>query len=290
VPQAKTINFGITLGTEVRLEPKNTSDISLTLEGLGYSKSFPSLMALLESSDSELTLVAPLLRYFKPESGFALTLKSQSPVGGGLGGSSSLLVGMIKCFSKWCGEKMTPAEIVRLACNLETRVLKKPAGTQDYISALEGGLNVIDYGDRGPEWTTHSGGGLNDRFFLVDTGKPHHSGLNNWEVIKQALDGDKKVLGALRGLADLSLEFEKSLLAEQWQELPELFEREFTHRVVSNHAGAALKICGAGGGGCVMVWTLPEDQKSLKSLVQKEGFTVLEAQFWARESAPHVGN
>jgi hypothetical protein len=40
----------------------------------------------------------------------------------------------------------------------------------------------------------------------------------------------------------------------------------------------------------VMVWTLPEDQKSLKSLVQKEGFTVLEAQFWARESAPHVGN
>lgn len=299
LPEAKTINFGIDLGTQVRLEPGSGPEIDFHLKDLSYEKSFASLAEVLKSADKELALLKPLLRYFAPEEGFALTLSSSSPVGGGLGGSSSLLVGLCKAFLQWQGQQRSPEELVRLACNLETRILRKPAGTQDYIPALEGGLNVITYSDDGPKWVTSTdvAGDFNERFFLVDTGRPHHSGLNNWDVIQRALEGDSKVLRALEGLGELSLEFERELSAGNYDGLQPLLLKELELRLQLSSSftspeieklnrllapGAALKICGAGGGGCVMVWAQPEQLSLAKKAVEAEGFNTLTTKFWAR--------
>ena len=299
LPQAKTINFGIDLGTRVRLEERE--DVLIQLKDLQYTQSFKSVEAVLKAPDRELDLIRPALRFFAPRQGFSLELRSQSPVGGGLGGSSSLLVGVAKAFSQWQKISYAPGELVRLVCNFETRVLKKPAGTQDYISALEGGMNFITYGDEGPQWrsTSEQAFVLNERFFLVDTGQPHHSGLNNWDVIQRALQGESGVLQALAGLGELSEKFEQKIEAGQWEDLLELFEREFALRLqlspsfsspeiqalkklVGQHPGTTLKICGAGGGGCVMVWADPGVLVSVRESVLKQGYKVLDTKFWAR--------
>lgn len=302
VARGKTINVGLNLGTRVKLLPKDSSTIELEMTSLGYAKNFSNLSSLLASPDHALDLIKPVLNYFKPTDGFHLSLESDSPVGGGLGGSSSLLVGLIKTFLKWRGESISDQDLVRLACNLETRVLKKPAGTQDYISALDGGVSVIDYGDDGPRWRRLSrlGEEIGQRFILVDTGKPHHSGLNNWDVLQKALNGDAQVLEALKGLAELSVEFDLSLTDGDWSSLEGLFKREYDLRVrlskeftsqeieklrdVVGESGT-VKICGAGGGGCAMVWTAPSRRLALRDNISAQGFKVLDATSWSREGA-----
>ena len=80
-----------------------------------------------------------------------------------------------------------------------------------------------------------------------------------------------------------------------WNQVPELFEQEFVQRlklssffvsdsivllkdVVTKAGAKAIKICGAGGGGCVLVWADPEDHTRLKKLCRDNSYTFLEAQ------------
>ncbi|MFZ4404290.1 MAG: galactokinase, partial [Pseudobdellovibrionaceae bacterium] len=47
---------------------------------------------------------------------------------------------------------------------------------------------------------------------------------------------------------------------------------------VALQSGAdAVKICGAGGGGCVLLWVKPQNQESVAQACQKNGFQVLKA-------------
>ncbi|HWU42132.1 MAG TPA: hypothetical protein VN132_01800, partial [Bdellovibrio sp.] len=39
----------------------------------------------------------------------------------------------------------------------------------------------------------------------------------------------------------------------------------------------AVKICGAGGGGCVLVWCPPEKKQGVAHACQKAGFQVMDA-------------
>ena len=66
---------------------------------------------------------------------------------------------------------------------------------------------------------------------LVYTGKAHHSGINNWEVIKSVIEGDPKPLAALKQIAELSLKMAKAIQGGNWSEIPALFEQETQARI-----------------------------------------------------------
>ena len=68
LPQAKTINFGIDLGTRVRLEERE--DVLIQLKDLQYTQSFKSVEAVVKAPDRELDLIRPALRFFCPSPGF----------------------------------------------------------------------------------------------------------------------------------------------------------------------------------------------------------------------------
>lgn len=293
---AETTNLAVSIFTTAEITAREDLAIDLEIVDLGYRRTFSSLSEVLNSTDREIDLVKAHLRFWQPKMGFRLRTQSESPVGGGLGGSSSLCISLIKAFSKWSDARLNTYEQVELAHNLEAEVLKKPTGTQDYFPAIEPGLNIIRYTAQGPktERLNLDGAPFDEKMILVYTGQPHHSGLNNWQVIKAAIEGDQKTLEALHEIKRVASETARVCRARQWQDLPELFRQELRARVrlstgfsspeieqltklVLSAGAEAVKICGAGGGGCVIVWSPVEQREAVVQQCQKSGFKVLSA-------------
>jgi D-glycero-alpha-D-manno-heptose-7-phosphate kinase len=251
----------------------------------------------LSDADPKLKLLQVQLKYWRPKRGFTLKTSSESPVGGGLGGSSSLTISLLRAFEVFCGQPPAPVHVlVQLAHNMEAEVLNTPTGTQDYYPAASGGLNILEYTYSGIQQTVQSviGTPLSTHFLLVYTGRSHHSGLNNFEVLKEAIAKSPQTMLALNELKQISEDMISACKSGSWQDLPGLFRLEYDSRVrlaaaftcpeitelnqLALRAGAeAVKICGAGGGGCVLVWVSPANREKVATECQKAGFKVLNA-------------
>ena len=297
-----TVNVAIDIFTTASLTPRADAQVKLITRDLGKEKTYANLAAALSDSEPAFDLVRAHLDYWKSEigeKGFELSTASDSPVGGGLGGSSSLCISLLKAFQKWLGSTMKEADVVRLASHLEARILLKPTGTQDYFPPLEGGLCYITYGAEGPVCTRApiTKEIFEDRFVLVYTGRSHHSGINNWQVIKDWLDGDERTRQAMSDLAVISKDLGAALKNKQFDSLPGLFEREYEARTrlsegfsspeirrlheLAKEFGAQAKICGAGGGGCVLIWSHDRRASEVRLACEKAGFKVLSAKPWS---------
>ena len=175
-----TVNLAISISTKAILEERPGTAIEVDVRDLKYKKTFKDLGEFMQCTDADLRLVQMHVGYWQPKKGFRLETHSESPVGGGLGGSSSLSISLIKAFSEWMGKNLEVDEAVNIAHNLEAQVLRKMTGTQDYFPAMAPGLNAIHYTARGPELERLTGDPefLDGSLSLVYTGQPHQSGLN----------------------------------------------------------------------------------------------------------------
>lgn len=292
-----TVNLAIDIFTGCELSPTVDEKISLEVQDLKFKKKFDNLESLLNCTDTEIRLVQKILEYFKPNFGFQLKTFSQSPVGGGLGGSSSLCISLIRAFHSQMRIQMTNNELVHLAHNIEAKVIEAPTGTQDYYPALISGLNIIHYREDAisVEAVPFSHEIFKKNMMLIYTGKSHHSGINNWQVIKSVIEGDKKILGFLKEIARISADTAAVCRQGEWERLPKLLQLEYKVRtklapsfsspeiellkkIVLDSGALAVKICGAGGGGCVMVWADSVLHEGISKACLKNGFHTLKAQ------------
>ena len=296
VEGASTINVAIDVYTYAWLSERTDSKVILESSDLEQTVEYENIDELLADNSPDWLLLRRHVNFWKPDKGFHLKTRSESPVGGGLGGSSSLSVAITQVMSQFCNRVLEVEEMINLVSNIEAQVLKTPTGTQDYYPPLLGGMNIISYGceGRSVEVRPIPDGLFSDCFFLVYTGRPHNSGLNNWSVLKEALEGNEKTLRHLQQLKDIAEEVRKVCELKNWDSLGPLLRDEFAARVelspavtspeiqkleeVALNAGAeAVKICGAGGGGCIMVWSPPSKIEEVKSSCQKAGYRVINA-------------
>jgi len=293
-----TVNVAIDIFTYVELRERAGSEIELESKDMKIKKIYPDLAAVLSDNAPAFDLVRAHLNYWRPKMGFSLSTCSESPIGGGLGGSSSLCIGLLKAFTAWLKRSLEPEAMVRLASHLEARVLLKPTGTQDYFPPIFGGLNFITYGAAGPSVEVRKIDReiFDGRFLLVYTGHSHNSGINNWQVIKNWLDGDARTRKIFQRLADVSADMKQALIKRELSSLPGLFAREYEARTeisdgfsspeirrlaeLARSSGAYAKICGAGGGGCVLIWCPDRQVDEVKAKCQAGGFQALAATPW----------
>lgn len=297
VSGATTINLAIDIWTEVELTALSGTEILIESKDLNLKWKFADVNLFLQTLDPKLSLYQKLISKFKIKQGFSLKTSSQSPIGGGLGGSSSLVVSLLKAFNELTEVGRQEAhKMVQLAHNIEAEILNTPTGTQDYYPAISGGLNFLKYSASGisQKIVDVANTPLEDHFLLVYTGKSHHSGLNNFEVLKSAVEKDLKVMSALKKIKRISEDMKICLENQKWEELPALFRQEFEARIeltpafssveierlaeISLAAGAlAIKICGAGGGGCVLIWVPPANRAKVVAACEAEKFQCLSA-------------
>jgi len=69
--------------------------------------------------------------------------------GSGLGSSSSLTVGLLNAFYTFKGMQIPPERLAREACEIEIDIVGKPIGKQDHFAAAFGGLNEIIFNKDG---------------------------------------------------------------------------------------------------------------------------------------------
>lgn len=299
---ASTINVAIDIWTSCEIIKQDEPDIVIQSIDLAKSWQFNNIQEFFNSNDESVKFYQSAFRPFTNEllkinNGFKMITSSESPIGGGLGGSSSLVISILKSLHKLLNRSLPePAKLVYLAHNIEAEMLHTPTGTQDYFPAVSGGINIIDYSSTQMSVQVNSvtNTPIAENFLLVYTGRSHHSGLNNFEVLKSSVQGDVKVLNALQKIKLIAEDLKLVLQKNEWKKLPELFRQEFEARVqltpaftspeieklnkICLEAGAeAVKICGAGGGGCVLVWVSPTHRQNVIKVCEAENFKCLNA-------------
>lgn len=267
---ASTVNFAVDMLAKCRIETRD--DNVIRLESIDRNVSFETTLGMMHELKNEprLELLSKLVYFFKPETGFNMITESEAPAGAGLAGSSTLNIACIGALNKLVGDRYTPDRFIPIAANIETTVIKVPAGYQDYYSAQHGGVASIKFAPDGMsrEALDVDAKTLEDRIVVLYTGEPRNSGTNNWEITKRHIDGDKELFDIFEGIRDSAVELRDALLENRWNDVGVILKKAHPARkrlspnittphmdhlieVAEANGAIATKVCGAGGGGCI---------------------------------------
>lgn len=291
-----TVNAAINLFATVKITPLNGKTIRVKSKDLNINENFPSLSKI--PLKHPLELILRTIQFYKPKTGFAIETDCEAPAGSGIGGSSALGIALNGALNRLTGKKLNRSQLLTIAQNIETQVISVPTGWQDYYPALYGGFlslrsNMLQIEVEKIKIDLKD---LTNRFTLCFTGKPRKSGINNWEVFSQTIEGNKKVVKNLEKIGDNSRKISKALTDGNISQLPRLLKEEWFARkklapgIVSpeiqriatsaQKAGAlAAKVCGAGGGGCVAFISDKDNKKTVRKAIEKEGARLLDFKF-----------
>src|SRR5215212_923495 len=231
-PGASTVNFATSLRASCRIETRD--DGRIVLESRDRKVSFETELEAIEDliREERLELISKLVHFFKPTTGFHLTAYSEAPAGAGLAGSSALNIACIGALNRLVGNRYQERKLITIAANIETTVIRVPAGFQDYYSALYGGTSCIHFRADGIEREPLQIDveTLERRIAICYTGEPRLSGTNNWEITKNHIDGDPELFQLFEGIRDSSLKIREALLANDWQKVSDTMRRAYPNR------------------------------------------------------------
>jgi D-glycero-alpha-D-manno-heptose-7-phosphate kinase len=267
------------------------------LESRDRQVSFETELAAIEDliREERLELISKLVHFFKPTTGFHLVAHGEAPAGAGLAGSSALNIACIGALNKLVGDRYDERKFVTIAANVETTVIRVPAGFQDYYPALYGGVNCIHFRPDGieRERLEVDEETLERRIAICYTGEPRMSGTNNWEITKNHIDGDPELFRLFDGIRDSAASVRRALLANDWAEVSATMRGAYPGRkrlapgvttphmdmlvekALANGAEAA-KVCGAGGGGCIAFLCAEGRRQDVERALREENVEVLD--------------
>src|SRR4029077_3435088 len=195
----------------------------------------------------------------------------ESPAGAGISGSSALMIASTAALARFTGRNLTLEQMRVIAQNVEAQIIQVPTGCQDYYPALYGGGSAIHLDADGihREAVQLAAEEIESRFVLAYTGAPRQSGINNWEVFKAHINGDRRVFRNFERMVAIARAMHQALVDADWEDVARLLREEWKLRrtnapgittplidklisVAARHGGRAARACGAGGGGCVI--------------------------------------
>lgn len=293
---ASTVNFAVSMLAHCRIETRD--DDAIVLSSIDRNVSFETSLDMMHELKNEprLELLSKLVYFFKPETGFNMITESEAPAGAGLAGSSTLNIACIGALNKLVGDRYSPEQFIPIAANIETTVIKVPAGYQDYYSAQFGGVASIAFRPDGivREPLNVDTSVLEDRIVICYTGEPRNSGTNNWEITKRHIDGDKELFDIFEGIRDTACDVREAMLGSRWDDVGEIIalahpaRKRLSPNITTPHmdelidaalANGAIgpKVCGAGGGGCIAFFCEPGRKADVENAIRGlDGGEVLE--------------
>jgi D-glycero-alpha-D-manno-heptose-7-phosphate kinase len=288
--RAQTINAAISLRAHCTLTSRRDYRVSLVSDDTDESVEAAGPDAL---GVDRLPLVARLVRHFGAR-GVEVRTRSDSPVGAGIAGSSAMNVALTAALAAWTGRPIADEALLAVAMNIEAQVLGVPTGVQDYRPALYGGVSAVELGVTGVRRVplVVEPAELEKRLVVAYTGASRQSGINNWDVMIRRLNGDAAVIAAFDGIRDAALGVRDGLERADWAAVARHLASEWTHRkrlapgvttpaidgLLARAAAAgatAGKVCGAGGGGCLVCLTEPDARLQVAAALTSGGAKVL---------------
>src|SRR5262249_42535311 len=134
--------------------------------------------------------------------------------------------------NKLTGDRFPVERLPFIAINIETQVLKVPAGYQDYFPAVYGGVSRIKLDIEGVkhEAIETDLDQLESRVTLCFTGAPRNSGINNWEMYKRHIDRASGIYERFEKIRDTSLKIDEALSAKKFDKIGTIFAEEWASR------------------------------------------------------------
>jgi D-glycero-alpha-D-manno-heptose-7-phosphate kinase len=269
VPRAVTVNVAVDLRAHATVEPSEHARVTIVSED--RRRRLTRRLPLSENGSGDgLGLLLRLVAAFAPGSGLRLTTRAHAPAGAGLGGSSALAVAAGTALARFTGAALSRAALLERVMNVEAREIGVPTGNQDYLAAMHGGLcawhHEVD-GTRRERIPIPRG--LEHRIVLAYTGEPRSSGYSNWDMFRRFCDGEARARRRFEAIAAIAREMVDALRAADVDEVGRLVGAEGRLRLglapsvttpaivradrAARAAGAlGTKVCGAGGGGCMV--------------------------------------
>jgi len=293
---ALTVNMAISLMSCVTVEQGIGEGVRIISEDLGEQ------VAAREANElplgGRLDLLARTVRFYGAPGGTIIRTRNEPPPGSGLGASSSLLIALSVALRELNQLELTTEEIIRYAAEIEAQNIRIPTGKQDYYAAVYGGMNAIWFNAGTARITrlAHNGvflRALTERLILVYTGRSRCSAWTNWHMIRNYIEGHEDTRERMRRIKQVALEMKEALEREDLEAVGELMSEEWEarrglaedvdcveiQRVIeaAKEAGAVgAKVCGAGGGGCMVVFAAEGRTEETKKRILATGARVLE--------------
>lgn len=291
-PGSRTVNVAISFFAESEVHETGSGAIEVHLTDQQYRQRYESLGEM--ANDPKVALVHRAIEHFRLN-GVKITTRTDAPRGSGLGGSSALAITLVRGLSEIAEQPVDGEDLIQLVRDLETRLLGIPAGIQDYYPAVYGGLGSLHLNPGKParhplQTPVHD---LASHMLLHYTGIAHFSGTNNWELYKRHVEGKKKVRKGFTKIAETSVEMERALDSANFEAAGAALKKEWEHRkalidgistpeieaaiTAATDAGAwGGKVCGAGGGGCIVFLAAPEKREAIVAALAKVPGRVLD--------------
>jgi len=287
---AVTLNLAIELRARVEAEARPDGLLTVAWVDRGETVRMP----VGELRHGGMGLATRLAEWFGAGEGVVLRMRAEAPPQSGLGGSSAMAVAVAGALSRLRDRTLSPDALLTLVQNVETAHLETVTGYQDYVPALLGGLHAL---------VATPGGLRRDRLdaavpmlqrhlLLADTRVEHQSGIRNWEMVRAFLEGDARVRASFLSIASIAAEMRCALEAQDLDAFADALDREWQERrhlapgvtnaavdgleAAARKAGArAAKICGAGGGGCMIFLLDDPGSPAVARAVEAAGGRVL---------------
>ena len=292
VPRAVTVNLAVDLRAHARIE-RRADDRVVVRSRDRATRTTRRLPLDPETIDGPLSLPLRLVATFAPQRGLVLTLHALAPAGAGLGGSSTLSVAVAGALRRFTGGRLDRDRLLRRVMNVEAREIRVPTGSQDYLAALHGGLSAWWHDPDGSRREKLPiPGDLDRRLVLAYTGEPRQSGLSNWDMFRRFVNGEGSTVRRMESIASLARSMRDALAARDLDEAGRILGEEGRLRyalapsvatpalrtagTAARRAGAiGVKVCGAGGGGCLVAWCRRGREAAVSGALERSGAKVL---------------
>jgi D-glycero-alpha-D-manno-heptose-7-phosphate kinase len=227
-----------------------------------------------ESNAADLAIATAAARRFDARD-VNVSVRSDFPIGAGLGGSSAAGVASVAALAAARGERMTPTAIAELSREIEIGDLGIAGGRQDHYAAAYGGALGLRFSANGVDvqpiaLTAHLRTQIEERCIIVYTGQSRISGETINAVLGAYRQGVPRVLDALQHMRANAEQIAVALGAGDFDRVASLVSEQWTHQrslhpaiptplideIIAKARGAGAigaKALGASGGGCVLV-------------------------------------
>jgi D-glycero-alpha-D-manno-heptose-7-phosphate kinase len=231
-----------------------------------------------------------------------VTTYCDSPIGAGLGASSTITVSLIYGLSKFFGSPMTRHEVAETAFHVERIRCQMTGGKQDHFSASYGGMNLLEFEKGGSvvvkpiHLRQNFALTLQSCLLTCYSGQSRVSSKIIDSQTESIITNDPVVMMAMESVKQSAYEMYNVLQSADLQGVLGIFQRNWeskkkTSQYISpdeltkaidkalSFGAWTGKVSGAGGGGFLMFWVPVQKRGSVVELLESNRMTVYNCDF-----------
>ena len=271
------INATVSLYSYATLTKRNNDKIYIYSEDLKFAFSADNLESALKQKN-KMGLIMSIIELINPKFGFKLHIRSDFPIGSGLGGSSVVMSAIIGCFNEFRLDKWNKYEMAEMAYQAERLTYNISGGWQDQYATVFGGINFMEFNKKEniihplriePKCLLE----LKENLVLCDTNSTHISSDIHDDQKKQLRD-NSEINELVSSNVDLTYEIRNSLLKGDLSSIGKFLNKAWNlkkkystnisnerldhiYNTAVQNGALGGKLLGAGGGGFFLFYCDP---------------------------------